>query len=1000
MKILNLTLSAFGPFANSETIDFQKLNDAGIFLISGKTGAGKTTLFDAISYAIYGKTSSKDREKEQIRSHYANDYTETFVKLLFQINNKNYEIVRYPKQMMFSQKSSRFVQKESFVELKLFDTNEVYSKTTSANEKIIEIMGISEDHFRSIIMIPQGEFREFIFSSVDKKKEILSKLFSTHIYSNFEERVDIGRKEAQEELKEINLKLAYSIERLVLDIKIDNTEPFTILPQIETRIALDKKEYNQLINQIEIITNIIGNNKVELEKAFENNKTLERIHILENNFLTENMKSSQIEEIKIEIEKIEKAVNLLSYNDRLEDAIKERDRILNELEQSENELVLRKNDYESNIISYNSLNEINSSIDNKKDNLKKIGEIIELFSKYNVIKSEFEISKIELSELKKELSLINDSYEELKSEIEKDSLQFLEIEKFRLQLGILEDEYNKGRTKEKISNDLVNLERELVNLSIDKDIAQENLNLLKIEYNQIYKSFIESYSSFIASELKEGQMCPVCGSTNHPQKSNQNKDFISKDELDETENKLKIKQNEFDNILIKFSTLKERFASKKIVLEEFISIDLNQLNEKQNNILKLKNEILRIENLKNDQSNKNLILTQIKEKLDQTDERIIIKDDKLKLLNYEKDRIKIKISDYELEKLIVEKEILEKEIIIAKESIEKIRNRYDESYKSYVTLSEYNQNLIKNLERINCQIHEWSNKFNERLKVENFDVEEFKKAKKRINEKDFLNKFIIDHDKLISELDTNIKVEKAKLYSFEKMNIEALKTELIENENRKLIYDNKIKELHLKIEMNERSKNEIIEILPNLMNVTERFESYMKLFNTFKKNNMRLSLETYVLIEFFNEVLELANIRFRKMTDSRYEMIRFEDRSRGNQNSGLEIMVMDYNTSKSRSIRTLSGGESFKASLSLALGLSELVTRYSGNIRLDTMFIDEGFGSLDPESLEKAISELLDLKKTNRIVGIISHVSELKERISSKIEVSSDLTGSKIKLIL
>lgn len=917
-----LTLSAFGPYADKTVLELDKLGNKGLYLITGDTGAGKTTIFDAITYALYGKTSGANRTPKMMRSEYAKAETQTEVEFLFSYNGKDYAIKRNPEYERPKTRGEGLTKQAKSVTLKMPDGRII---TKEADETIKNIIGIDYDQFVQIAMIAQGDFLKLLLAPTNERQEILRKLFSTGNYQRLLERMKLDKAQLEEERKtlterlEVNLKHinAHGDDELCVAINeaisanIANEEFITLIRKLSERDAKEISDCEQEKSEIE---NKLSNITVALTKQDQREKFVQEI----------NRRTSELEANK----------------SRLEEAAKIR----------------------------NELSEYSAIIEEKK---KKITLITEQLAKYDELDKLF----ADIQQLSEKIKNEKQRSEELTN---KKNRCEIELEKLHSEMKSLE---NAGENKQKLEsekekavqykesltdllrkiNDLNSSQERLAVLQSDyKELSAESEELRK-RYNMMNKAFLDEQAGIIAKTLEDGKPCPVCGSLSHPCPAGTACDAPSKDELEAAGQKAE--------------KAEKATASKS---EECSAIQASCL-EKEDTIYHT------AKTLWNDTASEEINISDIKNHIN---------------TEYEKNSTKIKALEKEIqdeERNIERKDELEKLIPVKESNIETLTGELNETEKriaqNTASHNEKNGQYQKEKEKL-----EFAGKKDAQNEIK--DLENYILAIKRKTE---------ENDKRFHEYDTNVKSLTQNIEQLtERLNKIAKEdvSELISNRNslteKKKECEDKIHILKSRRENNEKIISDIESLSYDIEKNRHELTVKSSLCNTASGDitgKEKISLETYILAAYFDRIIAKANTRLMNMSNGQYELKRREEGEKKSK-SGLDLDIVDHYNGTERDVRTLSGGESFKASLSLALGLSDEIQSSAGGVKLDTMFVDEGFGSLDEESLRKAIDTLMSLADGNRLIGIISHVSELKERIDKQIVIKKQTNGGSTAEIL
>ncbi len=1042
MRPLKLTMTAFGPYAEKEVIDFTQLGDRNIFLITGPTGAGKTTIFDGISYALYGEASGQERDGENLRSQFASIDTLTMVELEFQLRGKQYYIKRIPKQEKRKSRGEGTTEQNPEAELRVMGEEDPQTITGVSNvkEKIHDLMGINSDQFRQIMMIPQGEFRKLLTSDSKDREKILQKIFGTEGFKLVETRLNEMAKAIRTEinmlgsrrldaLKRIELYDQQLIKQLLESKEINYVE---IVKLLQDEMLKDEELKNIAGESIKKQEKLLEEGHSKLLKAEESNKKIalkEEIQ-KEKGKLEEQMEKMQEEEKKLQLAR--KAENIIAVED-------------NYLEKFNN---VAKKEIELQV-KLTKLNNINIKLKDAEIKLQaekqREQEGEKLSEELMVLKGLEE--KINIYEIKKQqLKVLTESLEKVEKNKEEKKKEIVSFKEKNKQLILkLEESKNTNTHLLEVKTELEKVAKAYGKLK-KLDVENEKLDYLIVDYKKInkqheeiadqYQNAKEGYdktlenwykgqASILAKGLNNGEECPVCGSTEHPNLAAFQEGIPTESVLKQEKEKLEKLEKTFQESQIRVNDAKSEGATQKAIvsrmkeeLEEFIPLSIQQLKFNELKVF-IKEQLITIDEQKETLGKKVDVLVKqqklVEEYTTKSEQLMKRIEDEEKNLEKVMEIYTDKISLFQGEKSLVEalEEELPKEIrspqslqalIQQKENkLQELKNNYKKAEKLY-------QDLYLELEKLKTEITSMENVVIELKESVNISKEKYEKAVELAGFRDLDEyKSFKMNSEVMAKLEKKIKEYYEELKSINDRFTEAQRTtvglelvelkELQEGYNAIKIEKEKLESkrtvLHSKIEKN----NEVLKSIEGLQKeMGDKEEEYRLVGHlsevTKGNNNERMTFERYVLAAFLDNILEVANARFIKMTGNRYELSRTDERIRSNAQSGLELEVYDHYTGKSRHVKTLSGGEGFKASLSLALGLADVVQAYAGGINIDTIFIDEGFGTLDPESLDSAVESLVNLQKSGRLVGIISHVPELKERIGARLEIIPDNTGS------
>ncbi|AGR08597.1 SMC family ATPase [Listeria monocytogenes] len=1019
MRPIKLTMQAFGAYAKKEVIDFEKLGTEQIFVISGKTGAGKSTIFDAISFAIFGKANTFDRESFSMRSHFATDKEITEVTLAFRLKDKIYQISRIPQQEIAKQRGNGTTtspQKAELYELIGDEMKLLASSVRDVNTKMEELIQLNVDQFRQILMIPQGEFRELLVSDSKEKEVILQRLAHTVYYEKVENLLWEKQKQAEilvvearkkvAELAELSLPGVEVSGKTTSEISVLQAEAIQseqmILTELENKLSIIRKQTSEAVEKVTLAKEQLLDWQ-NLDKYTEEIATLE----IEKDFY---------QAIEVRLEAAKRASNLRSQ-DALCIRLKEQ---LETAEQTEKQVAFEAEEVKVQFSHVKkqkeALAEKEAELEINKRTLFQLEEMEPKILELEMISIQKRRAELEWKEATTLLEEIVNSEQKIIAELQSVESRLVEIN--QAELTYLEV-INKRTTVEAIiekEQELVSKRMKMVAWDSEKQTEEQKLVQLLAEKAEIETTIEQEETKLqkeqaatIAAHLHDGEACPVCGSDSHPalakfgETANLETLEVAKGKLHEkllaitttekTISQLEWQLNEWagikelsltevqqtltENIQLA-NNLAEQIAQlqAKVAQKETIQATLESLNNKQNETITEKNKVaLEVE------------------KLHQQVQMVSGKSSYLEqsIPTEFRDKVVFESKKKELSKKI------EAHIKQANQVDALFRQTEKETTRLESTLQSAQKTTVDAKEALQVQ----REIFKEAMKQNDFlSYDAYKQAFMSAEEQKIQEEKVADYERKRHLAVSRQADLKEKLQNKQKPNIEQL--EFIMKE--KQLELSQSEENTIKQREFVTKRKELVENYQNSIQTVEQAEENYADIGLLAdaargKNARRLTFERYILAMFLDTIIHRANHRLSKMTSGRFELQRKMEKAKGNVQSGLELEVFDEYTGLTRHVKTLSGGESFKTSLALALSLAEVVQEMAGGISLETMFIDEGFGTLDPESLEAAVECLLETQENGRLVGIISHVPELKERISARLEVTATNHGSTTKFI-
>lgn len=1009
MKILHLKMKAFLAYKDEIDIDFT-LNE-GLYLINGPTGSGKTTIFDAIVFALYGQ-SSGIRGQMSLRSDYADVKDETYVELTFEVLGHLYTIRRTPTYKREGYKTL----KQATALLKL-DNNQYIEGTKDVNTKIIEILGINYEQFKQIVMISQGEFTKLIYANSDEREKVLRRIFNTYSLLDIENILKDKVREYKEKYDVSSQVLSSSLKMLQSD---ENYEVFypSLLDTIKTDIIKLKEENKQLEQ------NYLNKEKKynELSKDYTlkvlMNEKIEKLEDYNKQYHLLTQKQDEINglerEIKI-LQNISQNQNLiLSYKLEKEQYTHNHQNYLKAVKKQENV----KQEYNQYKEKYLSLQELRKEKEELNINVNELKQTIEKQKKHDNYSKIYREKKQQLDKeeiiYKKQIT----EKEKFATRMQRDQQKVNELPDLLVELKEMDQAVQQNNEKRILIHELSELNDHL------RD-EQEKHYALSNTYNKACKVYKEAYENYqyqdelykrqqagiLALELQDDTPCPVCGSLHHPAPAQVQEHVLSASQLSklskELNQLLRDKEEAYQQVVTQ-NELKAQAITKLSLFKKQLNIE-GELNKR-----------VFIEHLS--------AITQILQDRKKKYQRLYQQTEYLKKLRHslDKDQVVLEEREKELNILFEKLEVKRNDIIYLEGMMkeyegmfeENLEEQYQNSIKKYKELSNTIEEIEKGYlkaerEMISLnqsvehyfQIIQKSKDILKQKEEQYYDYieknfnneEEFIKyysllSMKEKKEKEY-NQYLIHKEKLLNQIEIlNKEVENHNVEDLQKAK-EKVDQYKEERDHFQKVYHQMI----MKVDNNTKVYQTLKKEYEKNKNVLNKYQHYLHLSDiTSGKNNMRMSFERYVLSFYFENILQYANIEFAAMSQGRYQFIR-KTEVKGNSKQGLELSILDYETGVQRDVQSLSGGESFKAALSLALGLSSMIQSYVGGIELNTLFVDEGFGTLDEESLNQAIDVLMKLGN-NKVIGIISHVNELKEKIDNKIIVKKGKQGSYLKV--
>lgn len=873
MRPERLRINAFGPYAGQEDLEFSALGNYTLFLICGPTGAGKSTILDAMCYALYGKTSGAVRSGEDLRSNYVGYDRKTYVEFDFAIGDRHYRIYRSPTQLLERQKGDRSKPvehkgKADFYEIDEEGKEKAHITSKGVDSAVEKLLGVGLEQFRQIILLPQGDFRKLLLADSSDRQKIMEQLFQTGIYLAFEKRL-------QEETQK--LKTEYSrgeLQRTTLleTCRSESEEELEKQAEINEKVLKEKEtEFMQADKEQQVFlraydeANVLHGAFLRLETAETALKRMEE-------------KRKEKEELRGHIKMIRAAQSVTKEWSEAVNAKKQQRTAAETLEKAAADLPV------------------------KEKAKAEAEQALALFEKEKPKQKE----RIEMKGKLEQYRNPSRSYGTAKREAE------------RLAGIYAVKQKEAERLREQVS-------------AAEKKAAEDKKNWLC--RNRI---FMEGQAFVLAEKLTDGQPCPVCGSLSHPAPAVAGEDRITEKDVKDAERQMHLSEDAEKKIRHEA----EAYQAKELAAaKESADKAMTVLSELEKNLPAAYRDSLALEKEIKDLETR---ISSFEKSLEQAEE-------------------KRKNAETIYQALKEQKELLEKQA----------------------------GEFLKVSEEKNCIL---------KIKVAEAGFTDWLECSQYMKEVPQLEAYENDlkiYDQSVHAEEEKIKGEKEKTAGKTKPDMNdwnEKRMKLLEN-MKQFAAEKAEKETELKKQKETLKK--LYQLKETQKEISEKYSLVAHLWEIAQGKETGINLERFVLGALLDAVTEKANLRLMEMSGNRYELLRKRgERSDGRKKAGLDLEVFDGNTGRARPAATLSGGETFLASLSLALGLADVVQEYAGGVHLDAMFIDEGFGSLDSESLDLAMKTLQELKGQNRLIGLISHVGGLEERIPAKLRVTKTQTGS------
>ncbi|MCM3700238.1 AAA family ATPase [Paenibacillus macerans] len=1021
MKPLKLTMTAFGPYKDTEVIDFSVLEEQRLFVVSGNTGAGKTSIFDAICFALYGSASGEDRnDSKMLRSHFADDQVYTSVDFEFELKGHVYRVYR---QLAHVKAGNKVATGDRYELYELANGEEVALTdrqiVSQIDQKIRELIGLTKEQFIQIVMLPQGEFRKLLTSETENKEEILRRIFKTGLYKHVADHLNEKRKEMQQ--------IGYSLQK-TRDLYIEQVKSALGGREGAALYNVLRQEYYNTHQVLEALDQEIAyyagqteekKQLLERETAEQQRQTAlyhqaksinEQFDLLEQKAAAQQQLAEQEPEYRekaARLKRAEQAVHLQVYERHDFEAADDLARKEKLLEAARAQSEAAKQLLETAAARYA------EEEGRKADREQALRELDRLQGYLPTVKQLDARQQLvaglaaEAEKLSKQAEQVQRELEQLRTERTAKGVQVKEIEQRVATLPDKSARLAVLRQQAQIVQDYLKLsEKAKKELQAEQE-AKETYGRANEAYTAMEERWMEGQAALLASLLQDGEACPVCGSVHHPQMAAASGDAPDKEALDRLRRDKSAAEKAYLQAQAELAATRRQMDERLQEVREhgFNPSDIRHVFDE---LVKEGKALADEEKALKEQHTGLLELRKELEALDQRLEELRIRKEQADHAYQEKK------TSYAREKALFDQALtalpedarsldqLEERIRQAEQHKSRLESAWQEAQQRYQEASGQNIKTQENRSHAESQLtdaraqrEKARQSYAEALTQAGFATEEEYKAVKMADaERLALKEQIEAYNTAVAANRAQLEEMTAQLAGKERRDLASLELRLQELERQVEALRAECQTAERQCKEAEESKEKIVRAEQTWQDAEREHGLVKELYDVVRgENSKKISFERYLQIEFLVKIIHHANERLARMSGGQFYLVRSERMEKRGKQSGLGLDVFDNYTGQLRDVKTLSGGEKFNASLCLALGMADVIQAYEGGISLETMFIDEGFGSLDEESLNKAIETLIDLQQSGRMIGVISHVQELKQAIPAILEVKKTKEG-------
>lgn len=993
MKPLTLTMTAFGPYAGRQTVDFTPLNQEGIFLITGPTGSGKSSIFDAITFALYGETSGSIRESASLRSQYADPEAVCQVEYTFLLRDQTYTIRRQPRQLRQSRRGAAMTQLNEKAELTLPD-GQVLTGSRAVDDKLTELLGLPCSQFKQIAMLAQGEFRKLLDAPSSDKQEIFRRLFSTQFYDDITRRLENSAKALENSAKEQRQQLEQLFASAQLP-GIPREEPLSPEQQIDAQIRMDTQHSQQLRQQADSLS--ARRAQLHPEEAEALNRQFAALDADQKRFAELAGRQPEMAEKSAQLERYRSTAALRAAAQSMQ---------------------MAQNRKLSADSEYHQAEQADSGARKALSDCAASMEVLPAWEeKLHALEHQTE-QLVKRRETAVRLELVEKQRLNTEKELEKIKRQHKLTQLLSRRAKLLSRDGEIGKAMESWQSIVLQHQKRGELIAAFRKCQND--------YIHAYSLFMEGQAAILAGTLQENSPCPVCGSLHHPAPAHASQNIPTQQQVEALQKKAdaaletgRAQAETLTRHLAVFSEMRCALTEENTtaITREMLDKDPALLSRQKGELEDLRLSVhLSLEPIeqailslggqkeladpryrdpeRTEQMLQNLMQVQARQ------------ESTLEALNTQRSQLCAQLEENDTVT------ILESRL----DALRKERQELDEKIRQLNTLharlTQQRRNAAENLaaseqrrSQAAEQLEQQRIQFEKLLSENGYpDIGSFQAQQAAFSEAQ-MQQFSLELEQYNEEqllLQGRVAALRQQLEGKQPLDPAAIRRQAEELDTQLTGLNRQLIDCSARLKLNTTLQKQIFLCQKRLAALDEEYSQIGELARIASGNNeQRLSFERYVLASYFDSVIRFANLRLSRMTNGRYTLQRREELEKHRRASGLDLEVFDSYTGQTRHVSTLSGGESFQAALSLALGLSDVTGMFAGGIAMDTIFIDEGFGSLDPAALDNAVTALTALSSGERgkTVGVVSHVEALKERIPHKIIVTPSHTGSTLQVL-
>lgn len=1016
MRPLELKLKNFGPYVD-ETVDFTRFEQAPLFLITGKTGSGKTTIFDAMCYALFNETSGKKRQAFQMRSDFASDKAETSVEFTFEHQGKIYYIKRQPKQVLAG-RGGKPVEKKAKVEL-IYpgpDAEKLaIQKIPEARRFIDELLHLTAEQFTKVILLPQGEFRNFLAADSKEKEEVLRNLFGSELFERWTEQLKAKFKEqnASYQQKEQQLMLSmqqadFTSETQIPELWLKQIKSW--LEQVNAELAEQDKAWQQAKKETERLQHVLSKQE-ELQKDFD---LLAKLQVKQADLLAKAPKREALRQQIIALKwALEHRTNfeLLENNEatlvKTKADIQKTAQKQAKLKKEQLSSAAKLAEYEAKRKEIADYQYQHKQLENNLPLYKVVSELLatqeEVEASQKVLAAEIKKTTTALEKKQAKIVAIEAKQQAITEAIQAKETLKAKLEKVKYQQAELTELLKKQADLDKRQTNIANLQNKL---AAKTTISREARAKARTLANQL----ADHYIAVAVKKLQAGKPCPVCGSLDHPAPAkvsevagiDEEQVEQAKQQARELEDEVTALQARIDEINAENVERQSEFETKmQEFFEKYPALEQSELTHLEVELTQTKHELAQEITALTDKEQEAVNLQEqqatLEQKIAQTQTKLTELNEQVQTAQLEKQTLVTQLAEkqaqlpakYQTEQQAkAQLKIWQQKIAEFETHLADLNAHIKQTEQSLVAAEAKLTDAKQQAQELQQVIAQRQADLEAVCAAKGMTLAELKELLSQSAQLEHLEQTLAEQQKEIDSIAGQVEILSKQVAGQKQPDLEQTNKELSQAKQVEAKLQQRVTELEHKYSSNTKCYQQVKALFEQQKAEFTQLGQLKELVDVVTgKGEQKLGFERYILQTYLKEVLITANARLAHLTNGRYELCLNEDTGRGASSTGLELDIYDDNAGKRRSVHTLSGGESFLAALALALALGEVIQKKSGGIEIEALFVDEGFGSLDQEALRVALETLQTIEGKNRMVGIISHVTELQAQLPYQLQV-------------